>query len=249
MFEIGNSLREARIRQGLDFAEVEQATKIRGKYLRALEDEHFEQLPAQTYVKGFLRTYADYLGLEGQLYVDEYNTRYVTGAEDEPPLRVRGGSGAWPRSPRLLSSAVLIALTAIGLSTALVIAAWKFGATEDPGAALPKAGAEAKPRGKPATRPRVRSAPAAAKLAGLVVSAKRGDCWLVVHRGSPIGELEYEGTLLRGQTQRFRGRKLWVSLGAPENVVLKLNGRRVALPRTSGPVELAVTRKGLKPVT
>ena len=87
MFEIGNSLREARVRQALDFPEIEQATKIRGKYLRALEDENFEQLPGQTYVKGFLRTYADYLGLEGQLYVDEYNSRYVVGGEEEAPAR------------------------------------------------------------------------------------------------------------------------------------------------------------------
>ena len=48
MFEIGNSLREARLRQHLEFPEIEQATKIRGKYLRALEDEQFDVLPAQT---------------------------------------------------------------------------------------------------------------------------------------------------------------------------------------------------------
>ena len=79
MFEIGNSLREARLRQNLDFAAAEQATKIRGKYLRALEDEQFELLPAETYVRGFLRTYAEFLGLDGQLYVDEYNSRFVDG--------------------------------------------------------------------------------------------------------------------------------------------------------------------------
>ena len=55
MFEIGNSLREARLRQQLDFPELEQATKIRSRYLRALEDEQFDVLPAETYVKGFLR--------------------------------------------------------------------------------------------------------------------------------------------------------------------------------------------------
>src|SRR5205823_2372789 len=86
VFEIGNSLREARLRQSLDFPEIEQATKIRGKYLRALEDEQFELLPAQTYVKGFLRSYAEYLGLDGQLYVDEYNSRFVVG-EGESPAR------------------------------------------------------------------------------------------------------------------------------------------------------------------
>jgi cytoskeleton protein RodZ len=46
VFEIGNSLREARQRQGLELARVEDATKIRGKYLQALEDERFEVLPA-----------------------------------------------------------------------------------------------------------------------------------------------------------------------------------------------------------
>ena len=56
MFEIGNSLREARFRQQLEFGELEQATKIRARYLRALEEESFDTLPAQTYVKGFLRT-------------------------------------------------------------------------------------------------------------------------------------------------------------------------------------------------
>ena len=87
MFEIGNSLREARLRRRVEFAEAEQATKIRVKYLRALEEEQFELLPSQTYVKGFLRTYAEYLGLDGQLYVDEYNSRFVAGEEDYRPRR------------------------------------------------------------------------------------------------------------------------------------------------------------------
>src|SRR5919201_2639534 len=125
MFEIGSSLREARLRQGLDFPEVEQATKIRGKYLRALEDEQFSVLPAQTYVKGFLRSYAEYLGLDGQLYVDEYNSRYVVG-EDEAPLRPRR-SPARSRSPRLQSRVVLLTLLGIALVTALVIVAWTRG--------------------------------------------------------------------------------------------------------------------------
>src|SRR4026208_1475512 len=82
MFEIGNSLREARLRQGFDLARVEDDTKIRAKYLQALEDERFEVLPSETYVKGFLRTYAEYLGLDGQLYVDEFNSRYASGDEE-----------------------------------------------------------------------------------------------------------------------------------------------------------------------
>ena len=114
MFEIGNSLREARVRRGIDFAQAEAAIKIRAKYLRALEDDQFELLPAETYVKGFLRTYAEYLGLDGQLYVDEFNSRFVSGedhearsARDARPLGRSGATGAPKRrsssSPSLRS--------------------------------------------------------------------------------------------------------------------------------------------------
>ena len=59
MFEIGSSLREARLRKRLDFPEIESSTKIRGKYLQALEEERFDILPGDSYIKGFLRTYAE----------------------------------------------------------------------------------------------------------------------------------------------------------------------------------------------
>ena len=70
------------LRQGIDFPELEQLTKIRPKYLRALEDENFDILPAPTYVKGFLRSYAESLGLDGQPFVDEYNSRFAVGDEE-----------------------------------------------------------------------------------------------------------------------------------------------------------------------
>ena len=128
MFEIGTSLREARERHGADLVEAEQATKIRSKYLRALEEERFELLPAETYVKGFLRSYAEYLGLDGQLYVDEYNSRYVTG-EDEAPTRPRRTSSS--RAHRQVESSVLLlALAGIAAVTALVVVAWKWGGSE-----------------------------------------------------------------------------------------------------------------------
>ena len=86
---------------GVDFAQAELATKIRGKYLRALEDEQFELLPAETYVKGFLRTYADYLGLDGQLYVDEFNSRFVAGEEHDARAHARAAArrAAAPEPP------------------------------------------------------------------------------------------------------------------------------------------------------
>src|SRR6266542_6028004 len=70
------SLREARRRQGLELAEVARETLIRERYLAALEEERFELMPARAYAKGFLRVYADFLGLDAQLFVDAFNSRF-----------------------------------------------------------------------------------------------------------------------------------------------------------------------------
>src|ERR671911_2221010 len=76
MADIGSLLRETRIRNKIDITSVEEATKIRAKYLRALENEEWSLLPGPTYVKTFLRTYAEYLGLDPRLLVEEYRQRY-----------------------------------------------------------------------------------------------------------------------------------------------------------------------------
>ena len=76
MPDIGSTLREARMRQRIDIAEIEADTKIRAKYLRALENEEWDLLPGPTYVKSFLRTYADALGLDGRLLIEEYKLRH-----------------------------------------------------------------------------------------------------------------------------------------------------------------------------
>jgi hypothetical protein len=215
VFEIGNSLREARLRKELDFPELEQGTKIRAKYLRALEDEAFDQLPGPTYVKGFVRTYADYLGLDGQLYVDEFNVRYGTGDEVlERGVRSTPGLRPRPRQRRrrrkFESNVVWFTLIAIAVVTALVIAAWRFGG-----------GSHTKlPLGTPITKAHPRG--------GLLVRATKGDTLLIVRMGSDTGKQVYQGTLAKGTSQRFGTRKgLWIYLGSPENVRLRLNGSDV----------------------
>jgi cytoskeleton protein RodZ len=70
--QIGEVLKGTRTRLGLDIATVERETKIRAKYLRALENEEWDTLPGPTYVRGFLRTYSSYLGLDADALVDEY---------------------------------------------------------------------------------------------------------------------------------------------------------------------------------
>src|SRR5436190_23784103 len=95
MFEIGSSLREARNRQGLELAEVE-ATRIRGRYLEALEQERFELLPAGPYPRSFLREYADFLGLDGDIYANEYDLRFAPAEPELPSPTPRRGVGVTP---------------------------------------------------------------------------------------------------------------------------------------------------------
>jgi hypothetical protein len=237
VFEIGNSLREARLRQHLDFPEIEQATKIRAKYLRALEDEQFEVLPAQTYVKGFLRSYSEYLGLDGQLYVDEYNSRFVVGEEDAPP-RPRRSAPPPSRGVQVQSRVVLLTLLAIAAVTALVIVAWTRGEPQ-----------KKEPVGlgtTPAQTPVVVKPHTTSKAVRLIVTAKRGNCWLEVHSGSATGRIIFQGTLERGQRKLFSGQKLWITLDRPENLGTVLNGHSRILPG-GGVKTLIVTSQGIRP--
>jgi cytoskeleton protein RodZ len=238
VFEIGNSLREARLRQGLDFPQIEQATKIRGKYLRALEEEQFDVLPAPTYVKGFLRSYSEFLGLDGQLYVDEFNSRYVRGEmEEEQPLRARPGPSFRRRSSRVEKNAFFLAIGAIGVLTALVFVAWRFGADEVPNVPLPEDTVTTKAVKRPAAKP-----------ARLGVKAASGNIWLQVRRGSPAGPLVEAATLEQGQSRLYVAPRLWLAVRAPANMRLRLNGRSVTVPgRGSGNVRrLIVTARGVK---
>lgn len=221
------------MRQGLDLNELEQATKIRAKYLRAVEDEEFDLLPAQTYVKGFLRSYAEYLGLDGQVYVDEYTSRFGIGEEEV--ARPRRTSRP-PRGVQVQSRVLVLTLLGIAAVAALVIIAWKSGEPQKETpvglASQPKAPARS-------TRP-------AANTVRLHVIAARGPCWLQVHRNSATGKILYQGTLDRGQGQIFTAGKLWVTLDRPENLRTILNERSRRLP-AGGVKTLLVTPRGIRP--
>ena len=248
MFEIGSSLRDARVRQGLDLAQIEADTKIRAKYLRALEDERFDLLPAETYVKGFLRAYAERVGLDGQLYVDEYNSRFSLAEEPVFATRQRHRS----RHRRVESHAVLIALAGIVAVTVLVIAAWQLGDSDatgpstQPSEIVGSSAVESVAEPPPAATTTV---PEPAPQVELVVTAARGSSVAEVRRGSSSGELLFEGTIEQGESQPFQARKkLWLKLSKPQNLEFELNGTRVEHVAASGPSLVVVTADGVRPV-
>ena len=123
MVEIGSALRAARERRGLELGEVERETRIRERYLGALEEERFELLPARAYAKGFLGVYAEFLGLDGRLLVEEFNARFPEAEQPElaPPPASATYAHAWAR--RL--PGLLVAGLAVALRGAL---AWRFSA-------------------------------------------------------------------------------------------------------------------------
>lgn len=218
MFEIGNSLKEARVRQGLEFPQIELATKIRSKYIRALEDEQFGILPAQPYVKGFLRTYAEYLGLDGQLYVDEYSSRFVNegGYLEEAAAARRTSSPRIHRDRGIERKVLLLALAGIAALTALVIVAWKFGG------------------GGSGTPPVVHDKKAAPVVHGLQLTGVGGGTYVEVRRGSAHGPVLLQATLSRsGRAERVAGTRFWLFVRRPAGVRVMLGGKAVALPDRS----------------
>jgi hypothetical protein len=232
VFEIGNSLREARLRRSVGFPQAEQATKIRSKYLRALEDEHFDQLPSPTYVKGFLRAYADYLGLDGSLYVDEYNSRFVVG-DDWERRRVRVAPAR--RTRGIQTSIVVTALAAIAVVTIVVASAWRLSDGSNP---------------PPAVTGRSATPPARALVAYLRVGPLRGASYVEIFRGGgPGGKLVFSGTIAAGSpavelTAKALGKDFWLDISSPADVAVSLGGKRVAAHGTK-PETLTVNASGV----
>jgi len=235
MFQIGASLREARTRRGLSPADVQRAIRIRERYLRALEEETWDLLPGEAYAKGFLRTYAEFLGLDGDLYLDEWNSRFAHPdevPEPEPPPSPRRRLGAL----RPLLAGVAIAVAVAGA------AAWKLGSDgktiHTQTSATATTAAQAPVRKPPAATP-----PAAPAYA--VFRAARGNCWLLVRSSGPAGPVLYERTLAQGRTLRLPvGRALWVRIGAPWNLDLGIAGKAVTrLPTV--PANVLVSKSGV----
>lgn len=213
MFEIGNSLREARERQGLGYPEVELATKIRAKYLRALEEEDFTAIPGDAYIRGFLRTYADYLGLDSDVYVDEYASRFITSWRDELPPRPERRRVRRTRERPIERRAVLLVLAGAVVVTALVFAAWQIPGSSKP----PSGGTDTKQKGS--------SAPARQ----LVLRGVGRGTYVEVRRNSSSGQVEFQGTIGAGET-KLAGNRFYLLVRRPAGVRITLDGRAVALP-------------------
>jgi len=253
MFEIGSALREARERMGLSFSQVEEDTKIRARYIRALEDEDFGVLPGSTYSKGFLRAYADYLGLDGHLFIDEFNSRYHDPRnEDEHPI--------YPPSRRRVArqrretNIVLIALAAIvAIATIVFVGAGTGNSNRNLPAppSTPSSTRTTPPHTQSTTPTGTKTHSRATKRYRIVIMATVGDSWLYAHlrtaKGPDARSIHHTdlGSYLLHQGESAviaANGPVDLTLGAPGSVAIRVAGHTRTLPPGT---HFRITRSGI----
>ncbi len=240
------------MRQGFDIADLEQRTKIRAKYLRALENEEWDALPGHTFVKTFLRTYAEQVGLDPHMLVEEYRMSHESEERDFAPLagppaalrretrrdRRRPAAAARPGPPGRGLVIVLGVLAIVAFIFVLGLAGEDNPASDRAGEEPPKADPTAKPRERARRRP-TRPAGVTLRIAPSVPT------YACVDTGEGT-EVVFEGTLEQAET--FRNRKVVrVNLGK-RSVELRANGKPVELADSPEAVGYEVTREGAQEI-
>jgi len=226
VIDIGASLAAARRARGLDLRGAEQLTCMRGRYLSALEEDRFDDLPGRTYARAFLRTYAHALGLQEEQFVAAFDEQVPPPAEEPEPASRRS------RRPAFVSWKIAPLAAGLTLVALLVWSAWSNDHGQHSVAPPPAPAAAA------ATQPHSGGVHAAAatlpsRRAAVVIRATNGPCWVQARRGGASGPVLAERTLVPGEVLRLAAKRVWLRLGAPWNVVVR-RGRHVEQLRATG---------------
>lgn len=238
---VGNKLREARTRRHLGLQEVEEATKIRGRYLQAIENEDWDQLPGDTYTRAFIRTYAGFLGLDGERLAEEQRQVRGSTRPGERLPRVEPRSRRVRRDTR--PSAVSPRLIAFIVSALLVVALIGIALSSGGGSNNPQAGKAHGGQGVGGARnaKNAKSKPVAPGHS-LVLTAN-GEVWvcLLNGKGNPL----VKGLILYpGETEGpFRSGSFTLALGNGA-VTMSVDGQQQNLPEPSSPIGFAVDAQG-----
>jgi cytoskeleton protein RodZ len=249
MPEIGEMLREARMRRRIDMTEVESATKIRGKYLRALENEEWDLLPGPTFVKTFLRTYAEYLGLDPRLLVEEYRQRYERpSTQDLTPSAATRARGRARRRRAASLGPMLVIVGCVAVLLGALYALGRFGDDDDGTPPPPNQVRETEPTATPGSDdsedeppPETERRPRRVRLQ-LVASAPVYVC-LVDARGRQVID---EVTLDADSPRRtYVSRSFRTNFGN-NNVSMRVNGRTYPVAASTDPIGYEL-RPGRRP--
>ncbi|WP_406678481.1 helix-turn-helix domain-containing protein [Moorella sp. ACPs] len=224
MEKVGEVLRSARQAKGLSLREVEEATKIRLRYLEALENGEYNQLPGRVYALGFVRSYARYLGLDVQAVVQQFKQEYPTEEDNSPVEEQRLPARGYAREKRrhwLLVPAVLLVLWGIN---------WLYNhyrPSFDQSASPPQPQVTEPAPVTPAPQQPVTQPPPVGttpQVQGVEVKVRAsGDCWM----GAEVdGKKDFAGILKAGESRVLQGKeKITVTLGSAGAVEVTINGQ------------------------
>jgi cytoskeleton protein RodZ len=246
MPEIGASLREARLRAKVDITDVEAATKIRAKYLRALENEEWGLLPGPAFVKSFLRTYADYLGLDGKLLVDEYKLRHERPTDiDQMPISPNLGRRRTPGPVSRISPAWIIGIVIVAL---LGLFAYLGASGEEDTNTTPTTSTQSAASNRAEAKRKAEAAAAArrARIRRQRVKLRiEPTAALYVCLQNAKGKSLIPGQILQGgaKTRTFSSKRFRITLGHGGDSTLRLNGKAFAVPASDTSISFVITRR------
>ncbi|HET6748974.1 MAG TPA: RodZ domain-containing protein [Actinomycetes bacterium] len=227
---IGEALRSAREAQGKSVEEASAATRIRPSYLEALEQERFDELGGNVYAKGFLRSYASFLGVDPAPLLEAYRAQERPDAPlfESAPKAIATRAGG-RRGPTWVAAAI------VAVSIILVVSLWSLlrpatdpTNTQPPFAPEPATTAPGASTTAPPTT--ARAAPR-----GVTVTLRyAAPSWT---RVTADGSVSFEGIPGSGVRRTFRARRsIDLILGAPGVVRLTVNGKDLGVPDRSGAI-------------
>lgn len=234
---IGPTLREARNRRKVDLSEVETAIKIRVRYLQAMENEEWDALPGGAYTRGFIRTYASYLGLDGERLADDYRRATGPPGGERVPKRVEPVPTARRGRRPLVSSRLVIAAVCLVL-VAVVVGIALAGGNGGSSSSSTAASDGKKARKKQAQAPAPTSKPGVAVR--LTATAEVWVCLLDAQQEPLVdGQILEEGA----EAGPFRSKGFEVALGNG-SVAMFVDGKQAHVPESSSPVGYRVDSGG-----
>jgi cytoskeleton protein RodZ len=241
---IGSDLRRARTRREIDLGEVEAATRIRARFLSAIENEEWDVLPGGFYTRGFIRAYATHLGLDGDRLAEDYR-REVEGETSPPPGEVAATSSnarepLGGRRQRRPPPGWIVLAGVVAVGAIAIVAIPGGGGSGEEGAPVPSA----PQRGAGTEASSKRQAGAGPLSAGVSMSlVADAEVWTCLLDGD--GRRLVDGQILQAgeEAGSFRSGSFTVSFGNGE-VTMTIDGKRTEIPPTASPIGYAIDSSG-----
>jgi cytoskeleton protein RodZ len=250
MAGVGQALRKARTDRGIDLSAVERATKIRLKFLEAMEEDRWEELPAPVYARGFLSIYARFLDLDERALLDEYEK--TTEGERREPIpgsvikpgvlrrhRSTKRTGSMDFKPIAKILAGLVVIVVIGL-----VIVGSIGGSDDGGGGEKRGGG--KENGTKAAGPAASTTTATVAVGEVSLELRStAPVWvcLVDDSGTPL----VNGETLASDESRgpFSGSEFEVTFGNG-SVEMTVDGEPAQVPAVAEPIGYRITPNGVR---